>query len=214
MTLRPLPVLALIPGLLLALAARADVPSANDSTVPDLLVVAARGGSGAPDPAYPFTIVVRHFGGRPFSDASVVLDFTGCTDLKLCSDQGDPNVLMTCQYPSIRALSDINGMVTFHVVGGGLNNGALPGPTGPALNVFADGVLLKTVRVAVLDQGGFDGLTGNDHSVWLADFFSGQPFARSDYDGDGALTGNDLSLWLGAFFSGGSVLGCGSARCP
>ena len=201
-------------GILIALPALADVPSATDSSVPDQLTVAARDGSGTIDPSYPFSIVVRHFGGRPFASASVVLDFSGCTDLRFCSDQGDPNITVDCTFRVLRATSDNLGRVTFHVCGGALNNGATPGPTGPALNVYADGVLLKTSRVATLDENGEDGLGGNDHSAWLADFMSGQPFARSDFDGDGVLSGNDLSLWLGAFFRGSSTVGCGAAVCP
>jgi hypothetical protein len=200
--------------ILVALPARADVPSAGASSVPGQLTIAARNGSGAVDPSYPFAIVVRHIDGRPFPGASVVLDFSGCTDLRFCTDQGDPNLTVDCTYRALRAISDNLGRVTFHVCGGALNNGAAPGPTGPALNVYADGVLLKNVRVATLDENGEDGLGGNDQSAWLADFMSGQPFARSDFDGDGVLSGNDLSLWLAAFFGGASAVGCGSAVCP
>jgi hypothetical protein len=50
-------------------------------------------------------------------------------------------------------------------------------------------------------------------NLQVVDFMSGQPYARSDYDGDGVLSGNDLSLWLVAFFTGTSAVGCGSA-CP
>jgi hypothetical protein len=214
MKLRLFRSIAPILGLLVALPALGDVPSALDSTVPDLLTMAAHGGSGAPDTSYPFTIVVRHFGGRPFSFAYVVLDFSGCPDVSFCSSQGDPGVTVDCPSRTVRATSDVNGVLTFCVAGGARNAGAAPGPTGPSLNVYADGVLLKTVRVAALDEIGFDGLTGNDNSVWFADYFSGTPFARSDYDGDGVLGGNDLSLWLAAFFGGASATGCASAVCP
>ena len=201
-------------GLFTAFPALADVPSPATSTVPDLLTLVARDGSGAVDPAHPFTVVVRKLSGRPVPGADVVLEFSGCPDLRFCTDQGDPNVTMYCEYRVLRAFADGNGQVTFHVAGSAANNGASPGPSGPALKVYADGVLLKVVRAAALDQNGSDGLTGNDHSAWLADYFSGQAFARSDYDGDGTLGGNDLSLWLAAFFGGASALGCGSAVCP
>ena len=201
-------------GLFAAFPALAGVPSPETSTVPDLLMLVAHDGSGNVDSAYPFTVVVRWHSGRPFENAAVVLDFSGCPDLRICADQGDPAVLVDCTSRTVRGLSDLNGQVTFRVAGGALNNGAAPGPAGPTLNVYADGVFFKTVRVAALDQNGFDGLTGNDQSAWLADYYSGQAFARSDYDGDGTLGGNDLSLWLAAFFGGASALGCGSAVCP
>jgi hypothetical protein len=54
---------------------------------------------------------------------------------------------------------------------------------------------------------------GQDLSLFLKDYFSGQSFARSDYDGSGTLDGNDLSLWLAAFFAGASSTG-GGAACP
>jgi len=206
--------LALVLGLLLATPALADVPSPQDSSVPDMLTLGARDASGAVDPSHPFSIVVRHFGGRPFPSASVVLDFSGCSDLRICTDQSDPNVIVDCASRTVRALTDNLGQLTFRVGGGAANPGGAPGSTGPALNVFANGVLLKTVRVAALDENGENGMDGNDHSAWLADFMSGQQFARSDYDGDGVLTGNDLSLWLAAFFSGTSATGCGSSVCP
>jgi hypothetical protein len=74
-------------------------------------------------------------------------------------------------------------------------------------------VWLKTVRVAVLDQMGGNGLDANDLSAWLADSFSGVPYARSDYDGDGTLSPNDLSSWLAAYFAGSSAVS-GGAPCP
>ena len=201
-------------GLLIPLPALADVPSPQTSSVPDLLTLVGRDGGGAIDPSAPFTVVVRKLSGRPVPGADVVLEFSGCPDLRFCADQGDPNVTADCTHHVIRARADGNGQVTFHVQGCAANTGASRGPTGPALNVYADGVPLKVVRVAALDETGSNGLDPNDLSAWLADFFSGEAFARSDYDGDGTLDPNDLSLWLGAFLGGASALGCGSATCP
>ena len=166
------------------------------------------------DAAYPFTVVTRGFAGQPWPDVSVVLDFHNCPDLRFCSDQGDPNIVFDCTSRTIRGMTAADGHVTFRVLGGAANSGASPGPTNPAMTVYADGIFLNNVRVAAFDQSGSNGMDGNDQSVWLADFMSGQPFARSDYDGDGVLSGNDLSLWLAAFFSGASAVGCGSATCP
>ena len=205
---------ALVVGLLTAPPALADVPSATTSTVPDLLTLVAHDGSGAGDQSQPFTVVVRKLSGQTMAGADVVFVFDRCTDLKFCTDQGDPNVAVSCAYHNLRAFTGAGGAVTFHVTGGAVNEGAAPGPTGPAMDVYADGVLLKTVRVAAFDQIGLDGMDGKDLSAWLADYFSGQPYARSDYDGDGVLSGTDFSLFLAAFFSGASAVGCGSAVCP
>lgn len=195
--------------------ATAGVPSPDMSTVPDVLTLVGRGPGGV-DTSAPFTVVVRWHHGEPFDNASVILDFSGCPDLKFCADQpevvGGP-MFVQCAGNNIRAITGPSGTLTFHVQGGAANSGAVAGPTGPSLKVYADGVLLKVVRVAALDQIGNNGLDPNDHASWLADAFSGQAYARSDYNGDGTLDPNDLSLWLGAFFSGASALGCGPT-CP
>jgi hypothetical protein len=201
-------------GLLIALPAFASAPDPSQCTVPDLLTLVGRDGGGTVDPAAPFTVVVRRPSGLLMEGASVVLDFSACTDLRICADQGDPNVLVDCSSHAVRGITDHFGQVTLRVAGSAANPGASPGPTGPALMVYADGVFLKTVRVAALDENGANGMDGNDQSAWLADFFSGQSFARSDFDGDGTLSGNDLSLWVAAFFSGASAVGCGAATCP
>lgn len=199
-------------GLLLAAPALADIPWPSECIVPDVLSLVAKDTQGAIDPSAPFTVIVRGFNQRPFPFASVALDFSGCPDLRFCAEQA-PGVLVSCQERVLRGFSDVNGEVTFHVAGGATNSGASPGSTGPALNVYADGIFLKTVRVAAFDQDGMDGMDSNDLSAWLADVFSGQSYARSDYNGDGTLDPNDLSQWLAVFFSGASALGCGPA-CP
>jgi hypothetical protein len=201
-------------GLLIALPALASAPDPSQCTVPDLLTLVGRNGGGTVDPAAPFTVVVRRPSGLLMEGASVVLDFSACTDLRICVDQGNPNVIVDCQYHTVRGLTDHFGQVTLRVAGSAANNGASPGPTGPALVVYADGVFLKTVRVAAFDENGASGVDGDDQSAWLADFLSGQSYARSDFDGDGILSGNDLSLWVAAFFSGASAVGCGGATCP
>jgi len=188
------------------------IPDEYRSTVPDLLTVVGRDGGGAPDTGYPFTVVLRDHNGLPVTNWQVILDFSA-TGLRICADQG-PLVTVDCSHRLVYAFVDMNGSVTFHIVGCAANTGGSPGPSGPTLAVFADYKPLSSVRVAVLDQNGCDGVDANDFSLWLADFFSGRTFARSDYDGDGSLGGNDLSLWLAAFFTGASGTGCHTAVCP
>jgi hypothetical protein len=200
--------------LLAATPVVAGVPSPGNSTVPDVLTMVGKGSDGSVDPGYPFTVVVRDFIGIPMPFSVVVLDFSGIPDLWICSDQDDPNVVVNCATNTIAGVTDFDGMVTFHVAGGADNIGRTPGPLGPALRVFAEGVMLRTVRAAAFDQIGFDGLDPNDISSWLSDAFSGEPYARSDYIADGSLDPNDLSAWLRAAFLGASALGCGSAPCP
>lgn len=200
-------------GLGLATRAAASPPDPFNSEVPDLITLVARGPDGGPDPLGTFTVVVRDFNNVPHEGVDVVLDFHDCPDIRVCADQGDPNVVVDCTGRLIRAVSDRSGLATFRVMGSATNLGASPGSVGPCLDVFGDGVFFKVVRVATLDQNGLGGADGGDFSLFLADYFSGQSFARSDYDGNGTLEGNDLSLWLSAFFAGGSAQS-GGATCP
>jgi len=112
----------------------------------------------------------------------------------------------------------VDGQATFRVIGCAANLGGSPGSIGPCLNVYADGVFVGgpgcagAHRVAALDQNG-GGVNEGDMSLFLEDYFSGQNYARSDYNGDGIVDGNDFSLWLAAFFAGGSAVSEG-ASCP
>ncbi len=203
-------------GLLVAIrlpVARASPPMPQSSTVPPMLLVVGTDGAGHPDPAGAFTVVARRLSGIPVAGASVDLSFSDCPDLKICTDQRASNVYVDCVNKIVRGIADMNGSVTFYVLGCARNFGGSPGALDSTLKVFANGVLLRTVRVAILDQVGCDGVDTGDLSAWLTDFFSGQPYARSDYSGDGVVDTGDLALWLDRFFAAGSVLG-GGATCP
>ena len=197
----------------LAAGAAAHPADPANCEVPDLILLVARGPGGGGDPLGAFTVVVRDFGNAPEGNRPVTLDFRGCPDIRLCADQGDPGVVTDCVIPSVTATAAQDGRVTFRVLGHAVNSGASPGSTGPCLDVYADGVFLKSVRVAALDQNGVDGVNPMDLSLFLADSFSGQAYARSDYDGNGVLDPNDLSIWLLAFFAGGSAVS-GGPDCP
>jgi len=144
-------------------------------------------------------------------NALVVLDFHNCPDMRVCADQGDPNVTVDCVARTLRARTDAQGRMTFRVMGCAANLGASPGSVGPCLQVWWEDALL---RVAAFDQHGCDGVGAGDLSAWLSDVFSTQAYARSDYNGNGALGADDLSRWLSAYFGRASAAGCGAATCP
>lgn len=201
-------------GLLAAVPSSAWCPPSDwRSDVPDHLTLVGRTSGGGVDQSYPFTVIVRDCGGNPFTNVFVMLDFTG-TGLWICTDQGDPRVSVDCSGRFLRAWVDQNGAFTFHVMGCANNHGRAPGLGTERLKVWADSFQIGEASIAALDQGGCDGLDGNDFSALLDDILSGQMFGRSDYDFDGSLGGNDLSIWLGAFFGGTSTSGCGNAVCP
>jgi hypothetical protein len=198
---------AMLPAIVclsLATPAIASPPDPSNCEAPDLITVVARGADGGADPHGTFTVIVRDRNNVPMLNEEVVLDFSGCPDIKLAADQLDPSVSVDCLAHTLGKLSDVNGRATFLVIGSAANLGASPGAIGPALDVYAEGIFVNAVRVAALDQNG-GGVSGEDLSLLLTDYFSGQAFARSDYDGSGVLDGNDLSLWLAAFFAGGSA---------
>jgi hypothetical protein len=120
--IRGVPLIAAL-ALLVAAAARADVPSPSTSTVPPLLLVVGNDGLGTPDPVGAFTVVVRKLIGTPMPGAVVTLDFQNCPDLAFCADQHDPNVIVDCGYHTIRGFTDGTGTCTFHVLGCGRGGG-------------------------------------------------------------------------------------------
>lgn len=210
-------VLASILCLGLASKATAKVDPCN-SDAPGLIILVGLGADGSADPLGAFTVNVRDFNNVPVENSQVVLDFSGCPDSRLCADQHDPNVTVNCAAHSISRLTNVNGQATFRVLGCAIHQGASPGSIGACLYVYADGVFVGTPgcggahRVAALDQNG-GGVDGADMSPFLADYFSGKNYARSDYNGDGVVDGNDFSLWLVAFFAGGSAVS-GGTPCP
>ena len=204
----------LIPALCLGLPSNAiaKIPDPNNCDVPDHIVLVAQGADGTADPFGTFTILVRNLAGDPQQSSSVVLYFRDCPDVRICTNQS-PDLMVYCEGRSVRGFTGPDGRVTFRVVGCANNLGASPGAVAPGVDVYADGVFLRTISAAVLDQDGGGGLDGADLSLFLADYFSGQPFSRSDFDGDGTLSGNDLSVWHAAFFAGGSARS-GTPSCP
>jgi hypothetical protein len=201
----------------MAARATAKIDPCN-SEAPGLITLVGLGADGSADPLGSFTVDVRDFNNVPQQNSRVVLDFSGCPDIRVCADQRDPSVTVDCVAHTLMKLTDVNGQATFSVVGCAANLGGSPGSTGPSLNVYADGVFVGSPgcagahRVATLDQNG-GGVTAEDLSLFLEDYFSGQNYARSDYNGDGIVGGNDLSLWLAAFFAGGSAVS-GGVPCP
>jgi hypothetical protein len=199
-------------GSSLASRANAKLPDPNQCDVPDHIVLVACGADGSADRLGAFTIQIRNLAGQP-QNSYVAFDFSNCPDVRICAAQGDPVMYADCASHAVTAMTDMNGRLTLRIIGCARNSGASPGATAPTLHVYADGVWLKDVRVAALDQNGSGGVSADDLSLFLADYFSGQNFARSDYDGNGVLDGNDMSFWLAAFFAGGSAQSGGPA-CP
>jgi len=168
--------------------------------------------SGVPDYANgQFTIVIRDLANNVTNGASVVLDLSAVSDVVLCSDQLDPDMLINCSARTVRKFTNTLGQVTFTLLGS--STGMADSPSPGQGKIFANGVLVGYFDVSTFDLDGTGGVGANDLSVWLADFGSGLPHPRSDYDASGDVSANDLSQWLGVFGAGGSAQSCG-AGCP
>ncbi len=184
-------------GLLVASAAMAGVPSEGNSTKPGRIFLVGEV-SGVPDAGTgQFTVIVRDLANNPLNGASVVLDFSGSTDLAICQNQLDGAATVNCAAKTTRKFTDITGSVTFTILGGsnGAGNGTSPLNNG---RIYANGTLIGSPSVATYDLDGLSGVGSNDLSAWLTDFGTAPTLSRSDYDG-GGVGSNDLSLWLTQF---------------
>lgn len=211
--------------------ASAEPPIPN-SVVPDYIRVGgAQNASGAPDPSLPFTVIVRDFANNPVPNSAVTLDFYDCWDLRLCTAVVAGTVL-SCTNRSVSAVTDVDGNVTFSILGGGINPGATSppniagGPGSDCLLVYADGVLLGRSTAVVYDANGSlpggGGVNGLDVAITINDIGAaglGAPYrGRSDYNQNGVLNGADLASLksiVGASALGqGSGAGCASGGAP
>ena len=173
-------------------SARAAVPSPSPSTFPSLLVLGASDGT-SPDPALAFVVTVRDLANNPIAGAAVVLDLSNCPDILLGTLAG-PGTVVDCTSRTARAITDGAGRAEFRLTG---SVGARePSSFGAQGRVYADGVLLGFMRVAVLDQDGAEGVDAKDLSLLYTDLFGGQHPARSDLDGNGSVSVGDLALLI------------------
>jgi hypothetical protein len=161
------------------------------------------------------TFVIRRLSGDPLNQGLIVLDFSNTPDMRPSASQPDPAVLdVFCQggVSTVRTMTGPDGKATIRIVGSAVPS-APSGAHAPTLGVYCNGVFLGTVIVSALDLDGSAGVNPTDNSVFLRDFFSGQYWERSDFNGDGVLGPGDLSVWVQAFFAANSVQS-GGAGCP
>lgn len=190
---------------------RAGVPSPAESTFPRHILLVGSDPGGVADPAGAITCVARHYGGGNYGYPLFVLDLSSAPDIQLCTTQSDPAVIVDCATRTARWFGDNHGAATVRIEGH-----ATRGATGTheaSAKLFCDGAPFGTIVVATPDEDG-NGLGAADNSLWQQDYFGGQYWERSDFDGDGTLGANDLSLWLNVYFPGGSSRNCTANVCP
>jgi hypothetical protein len=203
-------------GLLAASAAFASVPSPANSITPPCVSLVGDNGSGVIDPAGSFTVTVRDLANLPINNSLVVVDFSGCSGLQICTT-ALAGLTVDCGTQTVRGFTGVGGTITMKIGGHANNSGGNQAPFGSynSGKIFADGVLLGSPSVSAYDHDG-GGMGPADLSAWLGDFFGGNDPSRSDYDCSGPPLGPaDLSAWLTVFFASGSTNNCpgSGAQC-
>lgn len=189
-------------------------PGVGNFIIPEDITVVGHDPAGTADPRGEFLIGIRDLANNPMPNSVVAIDFSSCDELRLCADPHDPGALVNCATRTVMKVTDVNGEVRFRVVGCSVASPGGPGAGWGCARVYADGVLGGSVSVSILDLAGCNGVDAIDLAAWAADFFTGQPVARSDFDGDHELTALDLASWSSAFFGAASLANCGAAgRC-
>jgi hypothetical protein len=203
------------------------LPAPGPVTYPCAITLVCTNGNSVPDPYGAFSIVVRDPANNPMAGSAVTLDFSTCPDVSFCSVQAAPGQFANCSGSTERvtAITDINGIARFNIVGGVAHVVPAPGTAGCCV-LYVDGFLITdgttrpTIAVSAFDQSGGDGLTVGDLSLWLADYFGGVYQQRDDYDRQtmciAAVGVPDLGRWLSTYFAGYTV-GCnaaGGSLCP
>lgn len=198
--------------LFVAVPARASVPDPASSTWPHHVLLVGTDANGVVDPAGRMDFTICRTGCLIHSGfALIVLDFSNSPGIEICSQQPDPNVIVDCSTHTVRYIADGSGHANFAIAG--RVDRSVPGSHAASCGLYADGVPFGTIPVAAIDQDG-GGVGPPDNSLWQQDYFSGQYWERSDFNGDGVLGPADLSLWTTLFFASGSLLSCRGSTCP
>jgi hypothetical protein len=158
--------------------ALASVPSPANSNVPDCLITGPGGN-------FAFPVTVRDIAFIPISNSNVVIDFTGCSAVVPCPVGANDGYIYDAGTHTIRAFTGAGGLVTFKFRAGG-------GCSGAVVRVFADGVLLKSVRIASVDQNGDLSVDGADVAADHAKI--GTADLSGDVDCSGGVDATDESI--------------------
>jgi hypothetical protein len=197
-------------GLLAATAVMAGVPSATTSTQPlgISLVGKTVGVPGTADPtafgAANYTI--RDASNNPVPGSVVIMNFSACTDVRLCSAAQPGTMTVNCGSKTVSGVTDAAGLVSFRIVGGGLTSGAAV--LVPCISVTADGVPLNTIRSSTFDENGAGGLTLADVTLAKNDVGLNNGRTRTDFNKSGTLTLADVTLIKNVLGAAGSPASC------
>src|SRR5512143_1031096 len=203
--------------MVMAATALAGIPDPSKCTVPTYIDVVGTA-VGSADARGTFTITVLDMNLNPVQNCQTILDFSACTDTRLCDAQLDTTKVVDCPTATVRGFTNASGQITFTVVGAAKN--APPPQAGAGahcVNILAGGVSLGLATADVYDQNGAvtnNGVELTDVTAVLKDWGSGIYYGRSDLDKDSLLGLTDVIKVLKAVGDGTSANGCTTTYCP
>jgi len=226
-------------GILVASVASANVPDPAKSTLQGQYIAVEGSTSGNPDNCSDgrcgnFNVTVRDFANNVIAGSTVVIDFSGCSDIQISCDQLNAATGQTyLAGKKVSGTTNALGQFTFKVQGA---SNAAPTTTntttaGTAVNtacaqMYADGVpLTPALIVAAYDINGLGSpsaaVSGSDVSLVGSEaaksiIAPSQQRARDDYNNSNTVTGADVSI--SGSMAAQALVGTGSQKtapfCP
>jgi len=217
-------------GILVASAALANVPYANNCVLHNsdtanlnknqYIAVVGQNNAGNPDPCETggrcgtFTVTVKDFTGATIAGSTVVMDFSGCSDMQISCDQLTAITGQTwLAGRKVAATTNPSGVATFNIQGAS-NSTSTSGPNFlsagtnagvPCVQVYADGVPIGNLISAAYDVNGLGSTTSaacNAADVakvkieaLIAPTLGSK--ARSDYNYDNSVNAGDVGISAG-----------------
>jgi hypothetical protein len=203
----------------LGATAHASIPDPSLCTCPKEIHIVTFGPSGA-DPVGRFCVRIIGMNGLPVEGTRVIVDLSGCADVRICADVLDPDVVVNCSGREFSKLTDVSGWACFTLPGGSTGGIGTPAaPSGGCAWIFWEWqagrlLLLGSPAASVFDLDGQQGIGAGDLAVWISDWLSGANVERANYVSSDPLGAGDLSRWIDVWLSSGEYRFSCSSRCP
>ncbi len=221
-------------AVLAASTAMAGIPSPSKTTMEQCIMLLPGANdsytsAGALTPYQPWDITVRDGGNNVIPSATVLLDFSGCPDLRLSDTQAvDPllgqagSVLVDCTNKFLQAVCGDGSSITSPsgglqlIVRGAGRNSLIGGGIGAGgfdnVDVYADGQLMTSITATVPDENGAgtagtvtNGIDAGDGAFFRFDLFnfSASPggAGRSDFNCNDSVDGADGAIQRNFLFN-------------
>jgi hypothetical protein len=201
-----------VAGILVASAALANVPDPAKSSLQSSYIAVEGQTGGQPDNCSDgrcanFTVTVRDFANNVIAGSTVVVDFSGCSDIQIACSQ--LNAVTGQSYlagKKVSGTTNASGQFIFKVQGASnaaptAGNTTTAGTNAgvPCAQVYADGVpLTPSLIVAAYDVNGSGAVSSADASLVTAEglkiALGAQARARDDYNNSNSVTSADASI--------------------